>query len=386
MLLGIKDLVISKDFNGKTVMNGNIRMELAGDFGEEYHQIAYYRKTVPICVGKAVDFWPEYSKGAGVSVIFEITKLSANTEEEVEFRKSYEEQELAEPIHLLNSMRDGELFLSIKAKGTGNLRLSTMHIRECIKNKEYLIPGTKRLVSKNREELFSYFEEGDKQAPLNVFFTGCFEQEGFDGYEQMKATGAPFLLLCDPRQKGSLAYLGEEDYEAMVLSEIRQRMESLGFDSEDVIFAGESIGTFGALYYGCEIVPSVMMLAKPIASLGNVAGNERILRPGGYPQSLDLLYYLYGEVSERSAQWLNERLWNRFDTVDFGKTTFIVSYMREDDYDPDAYTQLLSHLTSEGVEIYGRGLQGRHNDNTTGIRQWFYDQYRKVLKNDFNRG
>ena len=60
--------------------------------------------------------------------------------------------------------------------------------------------------------------------------------------------------------------------------------------------------------------------------------------------------------------------------------------MIEDDYDADAYQMLISHMQSEGVQIYGKGLHGRHNDNTGGIVNWFLDQYEKVLNEDFGRG
>ena len=59
--------------------------------------------------------------------------------------------------------------------------------------------------------------------------------------------------------------------------------------------------------------------------------------------------------------------------------------MIEDDYDTNAYQTLLSHLQSEGVQVYGKGIHGRHNDNTYAIVNWFVNQYEKVLKEDFFR-
>ena len=52
--------------------------------------------------------------------------------------------------------------------------------------------------------------------------------------------------------------------------------------------------------------------------------------------------------------------------------------MIEDDYDPDAYETLLSHLQSGGVQAYGKGLHGR-------IISWFLGQYNKILREDFGR-
>ena len=59
--------------------------------------------------------------------------------------------------------------------------------------------------------------------------------------------------------------------------------------------------------------------------------------------------------------------------------------MAEDDYDPDAYQTLLSHLCSGGVQVYGKGIHGRHNDNTMGVIHWFLGQFGKILKEDFFR-
>ena len=59
--------------------------------------------------------------------------------------------------------------------------------------------------------------------------------------------------------------------------------------------------------------------------------------------------------------------------------------MIEDDYDADAYETLLLHLNSGGVQAYGKGLHGRHNDNTPGIVDWFAGQYKKILQEDFGR-
>ena len=51
----------------------------------------------------------------------------------------------------------------------------------------------------------------------------------------------------------------------------------------------------------------------------------------------------------------------------------------------DAYAALLSHLQSEGAQVYGKGLHGRHNDNTGGIVNWFTGQFEKLLREDFGR-
>jgi len=59
--------------------------------------------------------------------------------------------------------------------------------------------------------------------------------------------------------------------------------------------------------------------------------------------------------------------------------------MIEDDYDGTAYNRLISHLKTEGVQVYGKGIHGRHNDATGPIAGWFKSQYAEILNRDFAR-
>ena len=59
--------------------------------------------------------------------------------------------------------------------------------------------------------------------------------------------------------------------------------------------------------------------------------------------------------------------------------------MIEDDYDSNGYRDLLDHLQSEGVQVYGKGIHGRHNDNSGAIVQWLTRQFQRLLEEDFGR-
>lgn len=98
-----------------------------------------------------------------------------------------------------------------------------------------------------------------------------------------------------------------------------------------------------------------------------------------------MLYTQCGSLDADAVRRLNNKFWKKFDTTDWGHSKFAISYMIEDDYDSDAYHMLLSHLKSAGVQVYGKGLHGRHNDNTGGIVNWFVTQYKKILREDFGR-
>lgn len=179
--------------------------------------------------------------------------------------------------------------------------------------------------------------------------------------------------------------MGTEEYEKLIQNVIRKYMRELGFSRNQVILSGLSMGTYGALYYGCDILPHAMILGKPLASIGDVAANERLHRPGGFPTSLDVLHYLYKDTDKTAINRLNNRFWNKFDSADWSTSKFIVSYMIEDDYDANAYDMLISHINSEGVQVYGKGIHGRHNDDTSAIVSWFSSQFKRVLSEDFFR-
>lgn len=60
--------------------------------------------------------------------------------------------------------------------------------------------------------------------------------------------------------------------------------------------------------------------------------------------------------------------------------------MKQDDYDRHAFTDLCAHTKGKDVMIYGKGIEGRHNDNTSAIVKWFISQYQYILKEDFEEG
>ena len=288
-------------------------------------------------------------------------------------------------IQIQGGETDDVLFVSLSARGQGALEVIALHSRYSRGKHGYFLPGGERYVSSEREEAFCYFDPGDLKPPLNVYFSGYKTKEGFEGYYMMKGMESPFLLLAEPRLEGGGFYMGTPEYERLFVDMIKKYMKELGFNSEQVILSGLSMGTFGAMYYACDIRPHAVIVGKPLASIGNVAANEKYLRPGGFPTALDVLCHQCGSLDESAVEKLNKKFWVKFDAADWGNSKFIVSYMLEDDYDTNAYHMLLSHLKSEGVQIFGKGIHGRHNDNTNAIVNWFVTQYKKTLREDFGR-
>jgi accessory secretory protein Asp2 len=378
-------LSVAQGFKGSVKWNGDCNLTLEGDFGEELSQIVYWRNNIPIAENQTLDLWLEYKHSADVEVSLVVTQFFQGSIGEVQQVWTFNQDELDKVIRIENKKKAGPLFFSLRAKGSGELQIMALHDRFSRKTHGYFLPGGDRYVTSDRQELFCYFDPGDMKPPLNVYFSGYKTMEGFEGYNMMRQMGCPFLLVAETRLEGGAFYMGTEEYETMLAGAIRKYMRQLGFTPDQVIFSGLSMGTYGALYYGCEILPHAIIIGKPLASIGNVASNERLLRPGGFPTSLDVLMNLYGGTDRKAVKALNARFWDRFDKADWRWTKFAIAYMIEDDYDMDAYRTILSHLGNGQVEVLGKGIHGRHNDNTNGIVTWFVGQYNRIIKEDFRQ-
>ncbi len=380
-----KFFAVNQGFKGAISYSGNYDISLSGDFGFEFTQVANWKNNIPLYENQCLDLYFEHEKSRGVDLKLIIYQFVAGSLFEIQQKWEFSGEELKKPIRIENRMGYGPLSISVYAKGKGDLKIISLHDRHSRKSCGYFIPGGERYVTSKGEEIFCYFDPADGKSPLAVYFSGYRTQEGFEGYYMMRSMGCPFLLITDPRLEGGAFYLGDDEYERLIVDIIKSYMKKANVTSNEVIMSGSSMGTFGALYYACDINPHALILGKPLVNLGNVALNERIKRPGGFPTALDVLLKSYGDISIESANELNLRFWNKFDAADWSKTKFIISYMYEDDYDPDGYTDLISHLKTEGVQVYGKGIHGRHNDNTYEVMQWFKSQYLSVLEEEFGK-
>ena len=61
-------LSISQNFKGSVFWNGFNGVELEGDYGDDYYQVAYWRGNIPVFQGQTINFWLEYEKDDSVSI------------------------------------------------------------------------------------------------------------------------------------------------------------------------------------------------------------------------------------------------------------------------------------------------------------------------------
>ncbi|MCR4694748.1 MAG: accessory Sec system protein Asp2 [Pseudobutyrivibrio sp.] len=376
---------VAQGFRGSVKLKGGYSVDLEGNYGHDFRQILFWRTNLPIEKNQALDFWLEYKKDENVDICLEIRKIKQGSLADFTREWVFSKDDLQDEVTIENDDEPGYIFMSLKAKGNGKLSLIAFHDRQSHRGKGTFLVGGQRHVTREREEIFSYFDPGDLKPPLAVYFSGYKTQEGFEGYNMMRKFGCPFLLIADQRFEGGGFYMGSPDYENTMVRIIEKHMNKLGFYPDQVVLSGISMGSTGTLYYGCDIKPKALIMGKPLVNLGDIAKNERLKRPGGFATSLDLLNRHAGGMDQDAIQNFNDRMWDKVKKTDFGHTKLIVSYMYEDDYDGTAYKNLLMALNSAGVQVYGKGLHGRHNDNTQGVSAWFKSQWEKVLREDFNR-
>lgn len=379
------DIIISKEFAGTKKWCGYTGVELSGEFGEEFTQIIYWKGNIPIFADQNLDMYLEYSKSENVSIKFCVSVYKAGAIAELVNHYEYDEEQLKDYINIDNDGAAGWLYVYIMACGHGTLKIRGLHDRIARRGIGHFLPGGETYRTSSGEEIFCYFDPADMKPPLNIYFSGFKTQEGFEGYYLLKNMGCPFLLVAEGRLQGGCFYMGDKEYEELMVSTIKKYIDELGFSHDEVIMSGLSMGTTGAMYYSADIRPKSVIIGKPLASIGDIAAASLRKRPGDFPTAMDVLYKITGGMDEKCIEELNNRFWDKFDKADFSDTKFVVAYMIEDDYDSTAYEKLLDNLNSAGAAIYGKGLHGRHNDNSNGIVYWFSDRYKHVMYDDYKR-
>ncbi|WP_395319892.1 accessory Sec system protein Asp2 [Fructilactobacillus frigidiflavus] len=271
----------------------------------------------------------------------------------------------------------------IYGKGKGSVKVGTLHIRRSRGPYGEMMPNDQVL---NDQALHSnvgiYFDAGDLKPPLNVYFAGYRTKEGYEARRMMQNFGAPFLLISDWRLEGGAFYLGDEAFEQQIVQTIKDTLKKLHFKENDLILAGMSMGTFGAMYYGAKLNPKGIVVGKPLAEVGTIAQNGRVKRPDDFRTSEDMQLYFEDDLSEASSQKLDQRFWQNFENGTLSETTMAVAYMLQDDYNKDAYKGLRQRFPALNPtgKLLAKGFEGRHNDQTGPIVAWFQRNYWHLLE------
>lgn len=387
---------ISPTFRGMVEYQGYYGINLEDDFGPNYRPIGTYKWGAYVDPDRTLELWPEYTHSSAVSIRIVVYSCSMHDDKGDAQRLIFDEQAMKEPLVITGpggeTFSSSQLMVCVEARGNGKLTLGDLHYRWSRRGFGTFIAGGERIVGKDRRELAVYFNPGDYQPPLNVYFSGYRMAEGFEGYYMMRGFKAPFILVADPRLEGGAFYLGDADFEAQLENYIIAHLKQLGFDRSQLVCSGMSMGSFGAFYYGSHLGCHGIIVTKPLLNLGRVALAEQQLRFGGFTTSLDILnYHLPDRVKQQGKEAMvaamDRRLWDRFGQANIDDTKMMLAYMENDDYDLTAYPDLLRHVAAGGKHphIISRGWPGHHLDHSVEAVIWFQQQFNNLLRDDFGR-
>lgn len=382
--IGLDDVNINHSFLGKVSQEGEIYINFDGDFGEEFGQIINWNYNIVLNERDAMEFWPEFIIEGDCQIELRLARNISGSVADFVDELVYTMEDMKQPI-IINSDGNYYLNVSIYAKGKGLIKVGHVHYRYSHQDFGFMSMGGERFADSKRQEFMYYFNPGDYTPPLNVYFSGYRKAEGFEAYGLIKGKKAPFLLFSDPRINGGSFYLGTAEYEAQIEKIIREKLDYLGFDNQQLIMTGASMGTFGALYYGSKLEPHAIIAWKPLVNLGNVAVSNKNNMFGTFFTALDVLLNVTGGTSQAHIDSLNQKFWTSFKQADFSKTTIVLPYMEHEEYDKTAYYDLVTYLGGKGYNVISKGFAGRHNDNFSSVF-WFSKQFDQILELDFSRG
>ena len=363
---------IHSSFRGTIAYQGLDDVNLNGDFGDDFQQLAYWPDNFMVYKNLPIELWLEFEKQGNCEFRLVIRKIWAGSVDEFFEEETYAEDALQKAIVVDSKEEDFFITVSVEARGRKQF------------GKFFL--GGNILHDSKRDEINYFFHPGDFKPPLAVYFAGYRPAEGFEGYRMMKNLGCPFLLFSDPRLEGGAFYLGSEELEEKIKDTIRYYLQYLDLTHKDLILSGLSMGTFPALYYAGFFEPRAVIVGKPLANLGTIARRGRLDAPAVSNLAFDVLIHHTNGVTSDHMLELDQRFWKVFKQADFSKTTFGLSYMKDEEMDSHAYEQLVTYLCNTGAKILSKGTSGRHNDDTATNVAWFLHFYSMVLGAEFGRG
>lgn len=380
-----KYCIVSPSFEGEAHYEGNKALVISGDFGKEMTPILSWQKHLFYDEGKVIQIWPEFTVTGNVEVEFVFRLITQGTADTFVEEYVRHHTEWDAPLEIPRRTHDAYIIISARAKGQGTFHMGAVHKRWSRLDLGQFILGGKRFSDINHDEFIYYFNPGDMKPPLNVYFSGYRPAEGFEGYFMMNRFNAPFILIGDPRIEGGAFYLGSETFEQAIKKVIQDGLDYLGFNRNELILSGLSMGSFGALYYGAQLNPAGIVVGKPLINVGTIAQNMPLQRPEDFGTALDVLLKNEDGLEVSHIEHLNRKFWDKIENADFSRTTFAIAYMEQDDYDMHAFKMLLPVMTRQHARVMSRGVPGRHNDDSPTITSWFVNFYNIILESQFGR-
>jgi accessory secretory protein Asp2 len=388
--LSYDHLQFNPEFFGKVSQLGHNEVEISDEGYDEFQPVMKWRDALPIAPNTQWEIRLEHARLDPDTELKLRVALITPEDERIYFTQEILNDNLNQPITITVQPQGGYLTAELFAKGaTVHFKVGQVRAWQARNGHGKLLVGEHDIIDdiNLNEPIQYYFDPGDFKPPLNVYFSGFRPAEGVEGVFMMRDLQAPSLIFGDQRILGGSFYIGSPKLEAAIVKVVQATLAKLGFESHQLILSGLSMGTYGALYYSSLLQPDWVVVGKPLTNLGDIAANERINRPDDFPTSLDVLLRLTGGVEAEHVEAANEIFWKMFRAHDHSKTNFVVAYMKNDDYDINAFENLTEYLHqwAPNSRIIHKGLIGRHNDATGELAEWFIRQYRNILTTEYGR-
>lgn len=369
---------------GTFVDGGHLTLKIEAD---EWTNLGSYQQNVYIDPQRLLKFSLEYSQKSNIKVRLRVFVSpnggDGNSKDQylLDFSRNNEEQEL--PIGLEDAPRFASV--SVEVLGKGKLTLGTLHARWSRRDYGEFLAGGKRLIAPvNGEDIPYYFNPGDLRPPLHVYFSGARGLEGFEAYPLFRRNHTPALLFTDPRLAVGQFYTGEA-IESQIKDTIIVTLKKLGFDRQQLVLNGISMGTYPAIKLGAQLSPYAINVAKPTVNLGQAALRARLERPDEFDTIFDIDRQLVASLTSEQLEQLDMDFWNLMNQNDLTKTRIYVGYMKNDDYDNLAMKKMQENSAIQSAQLFvSKGFPGRHNDNRAVV-QWFVSRLTEI-NNAFGRG
>ena len=353
----------------------------------EWTNLGSYQQNIYIDPQRLFKFSLEYNRQTNVKVRLRVIVQpgagDGNPKDQylLDFSRNNEEREL--PIGLEDSPRFANV--SVEVLGKGELILGVLHARWSRKDYGEFFTGGKRLADPvTGEDIAYYFNPGDLRPPLHVYFSGARELEGFEAYPLFRRNHTPTLLFTDPRLAVGQFYTGEA-IESQIKATIIATLKKLGFNRQQLVMNGISMGTYPAIKLGAQLSAYAINVAKPTVNLGQVALRARLERPDEFDTIFDIDRQLVSSLTSEQLEQLDTKFWKLMNQTDLTKTRIYVGYIKNDDYDNLAIKRMQENAAIQNARLFVRkGFPGRHNDNNAVV-QWFVSRLVEI-NNAFGRG
>ncbi|ERL64521.1 accessory Sec system protein Asp2 [Schleiferilactobacillus shenzhenensis] len=380
------NVAVSPAFQGQVRQTGYAALTLAGRFGTTWQPLVSWPTPVPVAADQNIRFLPEIDCRDGARAQF-IIGLRDHETGQLTKTVTLPADQLGTGLIFRVPAQAQDVALQLLATGKGTITLGQMHMNRARRGYGQLQVNDERLVGTEplNDTLLAYFDAGNLQPPLTVYFCNFNPTEGFSDAALVTEEDRPYLLFTDPRLVGGAFYYGSASLEQRVLAMIRNVLQRLDFGADQLIMAGSAMGATAALYYGAQLTPAGIVVGRPLVNVGSVAENLRIQRPGVFLEAADILQLHSGGTDRTAVQALNQRFWSQFKQAVFHDLTIAVGYMAQDDEDPQAFGQLYADLTgsTQAIQLVHKGFPGRHNDQPDEVAEWLSQEYHAIIQDRF---